>query len=430
MDFRGGTVVEVPPPPATLVGQPLRLRVLHRPEVQVGQRVEAGAMLSRPGERGRPCHVSPVAGTIERIDELPADHDDCYEVTIAPSTAAVPTMINKAVPRTTRLEPWIDTMRLLGPWGMDDGRGGLIAQLEASLLTRPDTVICLGLDRFPPYPDRSSVLRSFASEAAAGTRLVGDLVGARHRTMLVDRAMKLTPHLKRACSRERVKLVNTTNLVPSGEPTIAVWRYAKGTRRLPARVNPLEQRVLILTPWEAVRLGRWQSSGRVDIARPVLIGWPEQDVPMGVSFAMPGQSVTSLHVRLASATARSGQLVLHGDPLTGRATPVGEGADPTVADDAILLTILDIADDPVPPSPCISCGWCVDVCPTGLMPASLLTLCQRLPRPTDDTFDHLNWCIECGLCSHVCPSAIPLTQTFSRTIRQWRHKITEGQESG
>ncbi len=60
--------------------------------------------------------------------------------------------------------------------------------------------------------------------------------------------------------------------------------------------------------------------------------------------------------------------------------------------------------------PCISCNYCVEVCPVSIMPHLLFRHVER------DIIDEalLKYgifdCIECNLCSYVCPSKITLGQ--------------------
>ncbi|MDQ6950930.1 MAG: RnfABCDGE type electron transport complex subunit C, partial [Mariprofundales bacterium] len=62
-------------------------------------------------------------------------------------------------------------------------------------------------------------------------------------------------------------------------------------------------------------------------------------------------------------------------------------------------------------SPCIRCGHCVQVCPVGLLPNELASLCRKEHFEEAGDFSLFD-CIECGACSFVCPAHIPLVHYF------------------
>lgn len=61
--------------------------------------------------------------------------------------------------------------------------------------------------------------------------------------------------------------------------------------------------------------------------------------------------------------------------------------------------------------PCISCNFCEEVCPAGIMPHLIHKFLY-----SDDLDEveraRVDLCVECGLCSFVCPSKIDLTHEF------------------
>lgn len=67
--------------------------------------------------------------------------------------------------------------------------------------------------------------------------------------------------------------------------------------------------------------------------------------------------------------------------------------------------------------PCISCGFCEEICPVRIIPHLIMRLVER--NMVDETMRKyaIFNCIECNLCTFVCPSKIPLAR-----------KITEAQE--
>ncbi len=113
--------------------------------------------------------------------------------------------------------------------------------------------------------------------------------------------------------------------------------------------------------------------------------------------------------------------VISGGPLTGR--PLGfQDAVITADTSAILL----FSEAPRPePVPCIHCGWCVEDCPVGLDPSSLIQV-ESQSTCSDLTLAQLRVCVDCGLCSHVCPSQLPLAASIRRArFRFSRHSQQE-----
>jgi Na+-transporting NADH:ubiquinone oxidoreductase subunit A len=61
--------------------------------------------------------------------------------------------------------------------------------------------------------------------------------------------------------------------------------------------------------------------------------------------------------------------------------------------------------------PCISCNFCEEVCPAGIMPYLIHKyLYGDLIEEAEQA--RVDLCVECGLCSFVCPSKIELTREF------------------
>jgi len=74
------------------------------------------------------------------------------------------------------------------------------------------------------------------------------------------------------------------------------------------------------------------------------------------------------------------------------------------------------------PRPCVSCGYCQDVCPTGIIPHLLYKYAAR-GYLEENLVDELRIfdCIGCNLCSYVCPSKIGL----GRHIKSGREKLLQ-----
>ncbi len=67
--------------------------------------------------------------------------------------------------------------------------------------------------------------------------------------------------------------------------------------------------------------------------------------------------------------------------------------------------------------PCVRCARCVDACPMGLEPTSIVKAAKRRDWPEAKVYD-VTSCIECGSCAYVCPSMIPLVH-YIRLAKQY-----------
>jgi len=102
-----------------------------------------------------------------------------------------------------------------------------------------------------------------------------------------------------------------------------------------------------------------------------------------------------------------------GEEVTETSTPVVKGTS------GILFLSKDI--DSVKRENCISCGYCVDVCPMGLMPMKFEENYRKEQYGKLVTVYHLDNCIECGACEYVCPSRVPLI----KSIKEGKEKLRE-----
>ncbi|HUR01794.1 MAG TPA: 4Fe-4S dicluster domain-containing protein [Nonomuraea sp.] len=241
---------------------------------------------------------------------------------------------------------------------------------------------------------------SFADDAVLGTLILADMVQARESVVLCGRIGGVLGPLRESCRKYRLRLAVEHNRYPSAHPTLIADRL--GRRGLASGRNPVEAGLLIVEPWTAIVIGRWFTLRRFDLARPVFFAFPAAAEPLTVRYAMPGQSLPELD----PARFRHAADILIGDPMTGRRIT----ADAPLPPDSQLVTCLPPTHPP-PVQPCINCGWCVEVCPTGLDPVRMM---RAAGHGLSDRWlaRELPWCVECGLCSYVCPSALPVTQVL------------------
>lgn len=450
-----GRAVVLPPPPETISPGTLRFVSADRPDVHAGQLVREGQTIFESRRDDRAGHVSPVAGRVTMVSpvEPSADKGDVglhparnggYEITIEPSTPSVESVLRINPPRMRTLDQWLPVAKQFGLGTGRDGGVGLVAQLDEAQRRVPDAVVCVGADAFPPFPDRASLLASFGDDAALGTLILSEVAGAKQTILLAPEDSLVTRRLKPSCKNFGIRLLAPRDVYPLCDPTVLAWSLpvSPRRRRLERGANPASVGLVMIDPWTAIQIGRWFTLRKLDVVRPVFIARPGTSEPFSAVYAMHGQSLRSLPPVAQAAKDESLTIILD-NPMTGRkivipaekagqsnatadtGTPTRDGARtsdaPAVSGDAARPPVLSIggglitimaAAPPPEELPCISCGWCVQVCPTGLMPIDLVNLARRHPGDAH-LADRLHWCIDCGLCSHVCPSAIPLAERLA-----------------
>jgi len=220
------------------------------------------------------------------------------------------------------------------------------------------------------------------------------------------------------------------NRYPQGHPTI-LMRTLFGKRlqvdALPSRFNRLM--VDAVTPWA---LGRYLRTKQTYVDRPIQVfvqescadGSPCARLLVGRIGEAIGEFAKRYHVALDDR-----EIILNGMLAGTLATPEAkiEGHTESIS--------VRVPAAPEKATPCLACGWCVDVCPTALVPVRLLELNDRIPSglaailapapvipPTgmppgpvtnllkSSTAREALHCIGCGLCSYVCPTRLPLAQ--------------------
>ena len=113
------------------------------------------------------------------------------------------------------------------------------------------------------------------------------------------------------------------------------------------------------------------------------------------------------HVLKALAILHKGKKLVFGGPMMGR--QVMDFSMPITKGTGGLIVLPDVA---VRRSPCISCGYCADVCPMRLMPMKYDELRQKERYSVMAEKYSLFACIECGACEYICPSRVPLMESI------------------
>ena len=172
--------------------------------------------------------------------------------------------------------------------------------------------------------------------------------------------------------------------------------------RLPIEVGVINANVgTLISVCEAVR------DSRPVIDRVVTVA--------GGAIAKPGNIRVRIGTSVGDLIEECGGLrekpvkFINGGPMMGYTfgnldTPISKGTSGILA-----LTAREVKS--APPTACLSCGYCIDACPMGLMPTLIFknieheSIEEAVGLGLDD-------CVLCGACAYACPAHIPLVSAF------------------
>jgi electron transport complex protein RnfC len=209
-----------------------------------------------------------------------------------------------------------------------------------------------------------------------------------------------------------LRLVPLANAYPQSDPSLLATTLLK--RRLTPGALPASVGMFLLDAVAAAGVGAVLRGGDPIATVPLAVRDHRRDISVLAEVARG--------TRVCDALLYLG--MLHRDPeravLDEADRPVpplragdflrGRRVDPGAVIDGGELLVHVLNDDPSPrPDPCIRCGWCLDICPTGVHAAGLLDCVEAGDARLAARFGAAA-CIGCGLCEFVCPSRLPLTQ--------------------
>ena len=107
--------------------------------------------------------------------------------------------------------------------------------------------------------------------------------------------------------------------------------------------------------------------------------------------------------------------VISGGPMMGIAqftldAPVIKGSG-----GILVIPAEEVKEEPV--LPCIKCGKCIEVCPSGLQPLFISAYSLKNNSEMADKYFALS-CVECGACSFICPAKRPLAESIKNIKKE------------
>jgi electron transport complex protein RnfC len=252
------------------------------------------------------------------------------------------------------------------------------------------TLVLNGLPTQPEFALSAALTRLALEDVHRGLRAIESGTGANRTLVALDRhdlrSFQLWRRILRANKpqkgrRPRIRML--LNRYPQADPTMLVRKLFGG--RLAAGALPTQAGRMIVDPVSCWAIGRFLRTGQAFTERPL-------------------------------------QIFMQADSKEAASPSSSEPQEPRLVMGIDATTESIAFREPAPAekaTACLACGWCVDVCPTGLTPVHLMQLSQNLdavPEKSTEVPAILRstaareslHCIGCGLCTYVCPTRLPL----------------------
>jgi Na+-translocating ferredoxin:NAD+ oxidoreductase RnfC subunit len=435
--FRGGyrfrRFAGSPGPEIEVFGLPdtvcLQLTPAHTP-AKVGQRVQAGENIAQAGTAPSSPLAAPISGTVARIV------GGAQIVIASDGSDAVPVSARRYPEwRTAAREDIEDILYLSGLTGFVDGG---IPTRHGSSKVGPEDVAHILVEATSSdvwSPNWGAFLDP--GRLTGGLGILRRILPNADATVVLDRSERaLAARLEAALSG-----VASVLCVRSRYPLhhMSVLLRAVLGRRLSPGGHALDAGALVLDPETVMQVHDLVVEGMPPVGRTVALAGPgfSRNVQLRVRLGTP---IGAIAERYGDGTNPS-RIVIN-SPISGEA--VGD-ADLGVGPDCRLLGAIPenhagellafarpgfVKDSfsrtfmarflPLEKTldtnlhgegrACISCGFCEEVCPAGIMPQLLHRYVRR--DIIDETIVRyrIEDCIDCNLCSYVCPSKIPVAQ--------------------
>lgn len=382
------------------------------PTVSVGEKVKKYQLIGQ-AHKGLSANIhAPVSGVVQAIEDYP----------LADGTA-VPTLFIKNDFKETEEERTIFRWEELSPDEIIGlireagivGEGG--AQFPTSLKYTLDgkrihTLIVNGTECEPYLTADYALMEQHTGELLEGIRIINKVLQAEQIVITLEEQNKelvkvFAPFL---LENPLVRLQILPNEYPQGgelQLIQSVLGFELPRNQLPRDRGVLVNNVgTIYSVYQAV-------ARRIPLVSRFITLSGEESLHYGNYEVKIGTPISHLLEELHLST--EGKILVLGGPMMGKFVEYPD-ASFVKGSSGLLLFRKQVVER----QNCISCGYCVEVCPMHLMPMKFEEI-YRTGKFFKLEKYQLSNCIECAACEYICPSNVPLIQS----IKEGKKKIKE-----
>lgn len=378
------------------------------PRVQVGDTVQEGQLIGgADGFISANVHAS-IPGKVIEIGEYPTVYSKkgtCVVIEAEGNFSAAGSAPDESWEHKGK-EDLLNIIREAGIVGLGGAAFPTHVKLSPPENKKIDTLIINGAECEPYLTVDDLLMRSFAGPIIEGTRIALRILGIDRAVIgIEDNKKKAIAALKSTLAgssfRENIQVKTLKTKYPQGAEKQLICSILK--REVPSGGLPMDAGVVV------------QNVGTIHaIHQAVLERRPLFERYITVSGKIvnnPGNYKVRIGTRISHIIEECGGLKEHpakiimGGPMCGIAL---DSMDIPVVKGTSGILFLSKREVPVAEyHPCIRCGRCIRICPSGLLPNMLG---NAMEKDRKDLLENLRPfdCIMCGSCTFVCPSRRPL----------------------
>ncbi len=381
------------------------------PVVKAGDFVKAGDLIAQPsGYFSSAIHAS-LTGTVTKIAYSPTHNQArVLSITIESQESDAQDFKINPNPAVNALSA-ADLLAIIKDAGIV-GLGGAAFPTHVKLSppkTKPvDAVILNGAECEPYLACDHRLMVERPKELLKALGVITKILGAKEAYIAIeDNKLSAIYAIGQAIKAgivpgmPRPKIVVLKTKYPQGAEKQVV-RAVTG-RVVPAGALPMDVGCVVQSVGTAFAIYEAVYSGKPLIERVITIAGPCVREPVNIRVRI-GTLVSDL-TAVCGAFTKDARKVIVGGPMMGVAQytmdiPVSKG----------VSGIIFVSKDEIDTSPegvCIRCGRCLDACPMGLAPTTLMYRVKKEDFSGAKDLGIAN-CYECASCAYACPAKIPL----------------------
>lgn len=404
--------VKMPTPERVVIPMLQHIGSPCKPIVKTGDQVAVGTKIADSSEFvSAPIHSS-VSGKVSKITTMTLSNGDtCEAVVIDSDNQMTPDLFLSPI-KVETADDLINAARESGLVGLGGAGYPAHAKLKVPKGCVIDTLIINAAECEPFITSDYRECMESAEDILQGVSLVKDILGIERAIIAVeDNKPKAIKHLyKTAVDLQldgNIQIMKLNSRYPQGAEKVLI--YAVTGRKMPINKLPSDIGCLVMNVSSIAYLYRYIKTGMPLVSRRITVEGDCVNRPQNIEVPI-GTLIKDVVEFCGGYKSRPGKILM-GGPMMGVAVTSDE--TPIIKQNNAILVMSIKAGTPPPPTPCIRCGRCVEICPVNLMPVAIETAMRNPDRDKLLSFG-ANYCIECGCCAYVCPAKRPLVQVMRR----------------